>query len=199
MMACPQGKTKDGFETQFGTNHLGHFLFVNRIAPLIEDGGRVVVLSSAGHRYADVDLDDPGFERTDYAPFVAYGRSKTANALFAAEFDRRHRARGVRAASVHPGGIRTELSRHMSEDELARLIASINASRPPGAPPFHYKSVPQGAATTDAGRDSSRRPTRSAAAIAKIATSRRSSRTRPCAAASGPMRSIPSGPVRCGR
>ena len=148
VMACPQGKTKDGFETQFGTNHLGHFLFVNRIAPLIEDGGRVVVLSSAGHRYADVDLDDPGFERTDYAPFVAYGRSKTANALFAAEFDRRHRARGVRAASVHPGGIRTELSRHMSEDELARLIASINASQPPGAPPFHYKSVPQGAPTT---------------------------------------------------
>ncbi|MGH6972834.1 MAG: SDR family NAD(P)-dependent oxidoreductase, partial [Caulobacteraceae bacterium] len=104
VMATPFGRTADGFETQFGTNHLGHFLFVNRIAPLIEDGGRFVGLSSAGHRFSDVNLEDPGFERTEYTPFGAYGRSKTANVLFAVEFDRRHKGRGVRATAVHPGG-----------------------------------------------------------------------------------------------
>ncbi len=92
VMACPKGLTADGFETQFGTNHLGHFLLVNRIAALLSRGSRLVNLSSAGHRFADVDLDDPNFERTPYAEFVAYGRSKTANVLFAVEFDRRHRS-----------------------------------------------------------------------------------------------------------
>ena len=107
VMATPLGKTEDGFETQFGTNHLGHFVFVNRIAKLIKDGGRLVNLSSAGHRYSDADLNDPNSEATPYAPFVAYGRSKTANVLFAVEFDRRHCDRGVRATAVHPGGIAT--------------------------------------------------------------------------------------------
>src|SRR6185436_17448277 len=148
VMATPQGKTEDGFETQFGTNHLGHFVFVNRIAGLIAPGGRLVNLASAGHRFSDVDLDDPNFERTDYAPFVAYGRSKTANVLFAVEFDRRHKARGVRAAAVHPGGIATELGRHMSDGDMQALLESINASRPEGAPPFEFKSIPQGAATS---------------------------------------------------
>ena len=109
VMATPLGKTEDGFETQFGTNHLGHFVFVNRIAKLIKDGGRLVNLSSAGHRFSNVDLNDPNFETTPYEPRVAYGRSKTANILFAVEFDRRHRDRGVRATAVHPGGIMTEL------------------------------------------------------------------------------------------
>ena len=77
VMACPKGQTADGFETQFGTNHLGHFVFVNRIASLIKSGGRLVNLSSAGHRFSDVDLDDPGFEHTPYTEFEAYGRSKT--------------------------------------------------------------------------------------------------------------------------
>src|SRR5579862_857820 len=111
VMATPFTYTKDGFEMQFGTNHLGHFVFVNRIASLIRAGGRLVNLSSAGHRYSNVDLQDPNFERTEYEPFVAYGRSKTANILFSVAFDNRHRERGVRAAAVHPGGIRTELTR----------------------------------------------------------------------------------------
>src|ERR1700678_3862484 len=97
VMACPKSTTKDGFETQFGTNHLGHFVFVNRIASLFKPGARLVNVSSAGHRYADVDLDDPNFERTPYTEFGAYGRSKTANILFAVEFDRRHKQAGVRA------------------------------------------------------------------------------------------------------
>jgi NAD(P)-dependent dehydrogenase (short-subunit alcohol dehydrogenase family) len=148
VMACPKGTTADGFETQFGTNHLGHFVLVNRIAALLKPGGRLVNLSSAGHRYSDVDLDDPNFERTPYIEFGAYGRSKTANILFAVEFDRRHKDRGVRATAVHPGGIRTELSRHLAPQALQQRLDSINATRPAGAPPFAFKTVPQGAATT---------------------------------------------------
>ena len=148
VMATPFGHTKDGFETQFGTNHLGHFVFVNRIAALIKDGGRLVNLSSAGHRYSDVSLEDPGFERTEYAPFVAYGRSKTANILFAVEFDRRHKGRGVRATAVHPGGIQTELGRHMTAEAMQQLLDSIAAAQAAtGAPAFEWKTIPQGAAT----------------------------------------------------
>jgi NAD(P)-dependent dehydrogenase (short-subunit alcohol dehydrogenase family) len=143
-MATPFGHTVDGFETQFGTNHLGHFVLVNRIAPLIRDGGRLVNLASSGHRFSDVDLDDPNFERTPYEPYVAYGRSKTANVLFAVEFDRRHKGRGVRATAVHPGGILTELGRHQSEADIKKLLDSsgldINT--------FEWKTIPQGAATS---------------------------------------------------
>src|ERR1700724_1097148 len=113
VMAPPFGHTADGFETQFGTNHLGHFVLLNRIASLMGTGSRLINLSSSGHRFSNVDLDDPNFQRTPYEPFVAYGRSKTANILFAVAFDRRHRGRGVRAAALHPGGIHTELGRHM--------------------------------------------------------------------------------------
>jgi len=148
VMACPKGTTVDGFEMQLGTNHLGHFVLVNRIASLLRRGSRLVNLSSAGHRYADVDLDDPHFSRSPYGEFIAYGRSKTANVLFAVEFDRRHRARGIRATAVHPGTIQTELGRHMGPGELEKLIADINASQPKGAPPFNWKSIPQGAATS---------------------------------------------------
>ncbi len=149
VMATPFGQTADGFETQFGTNHLGHFVFVNRIASLIRPGGRLVNLSSAGHRYSDVDLEDPGFDHTPYAEMVAYGRSKTANILFAVEFDRRHRDHGVRATAVHPGGIVTELSRHMDQAATDRQIAAINENAAKaGLPPFRFKTIPQGAATS---------------------------------------------------
>jgi NAD(P)-dependent dehydrogenase (short-subunit alcohol dehydrogenase family) len=148
VMACPKGVTADGFETQFGTNHLGHFVLVNRIASLLKPGSRLVNLSSAGHRYSDVDLDDPNFERTPYTEFGAYGRSKTANILFAVEFDRRHQSAGVRAAAVHPGGIQTELGRHMTPQVTQQMIDTINAAQPAGAPAFKWKTIPQGAATT---------------------------------------------------
>jgi len=134
---------------QFGTNHLGHFVFVNRIASLIRAGGRLINLSSAGHRYSNVDLQDPNFERTEYEPFVAYGRSKTANILFAVAFDNRHRERGVRAAAVHPGGIRTELTRHTDPGRLETMVAQINKQlAAEGKAPFQLKTVPQGAATS---------------------------------------------------
>jgi NAD(P)-dependent dehydrogenase (short-subunit alcohol dehydrogenase family) len=150
VMACPFGKTQDGFETQFGTNHLGHFVFVNRIASLFKPGSRLVNLSSSGHRFSDVNLEDPNFDHTEYTEFGAYGRSKTANVLFAVEFDRRHKANGVRATAVHPGGIQTELGRHMTPDVTAAMIKSINEAnaKTPGAGEFTWKTVPQGAATS---------------------------------------------------
>jgi NAD(P)-dependent dehydrogenase (short-subunit alcohol dehydrogenase family) len=149
VMACPRGVTADGFETQFGTNHLGHFVLVNRIASLMKQGARLVNLSSAGHRFSDVDLDDPNFEHTPYTEFGAYGRSKTANVLFAVEFDRRHEASGIRAAAVHPGGIVTELGRHMTPELRTAMIKSIEeANKASGAAPFRFKSIPQGAATS---------------------------------------------------
>ena len=149
VMATPFGKTEDGFETQFGTNHVGHFVFVNRIAKLIKDGGRLVNLSSSGHRFSNVDVNDPNFETTTYDPFVAYGRSKTANILFAVEFDRRHRDRGVRATAVHPGGIATELARHMPDGAIEAWVTQIQEQRAAaGEAPFEFKSIPQGAATS---------------------------------------------------
>jgi NAD(P)-dependent dehydrogenase (short-subunit alcohol dehydrogenase family) len=149
VMATPFGHTADGFETQFGTNHLGHFVFVNRIASLIRAGGRLINLSSSGHRFSNVDLEDPNFERTPYEPFVAYGRSKTANILFAVAFDKRHRDRDVRAAAVHPGGIYTELGRHMDVAQRQAMIDRMNEQlAAEGKGPFQPKSIPQGAATS---------------------------------------------------
>jgi NAD(P)-dependent dehydrogenase (short-subunit alcohol dehydrogenase family) len=149
VMATPFGHTADGFETQFGTNHLGHFVLVNRLAPLIRAGGRLVNLTSSGHRRANVDLEDPNFARTPYDPFIAYGRSKTANILFAVAFDQRHRRRGIRAAAVHPGGIQTELSRHLNASHAQDMIEQMNKQlAAEGKPAFQWKTVPQGAATS---------------------------------------------------
>ena len=149
VMATPFGHTADGFETQFGTNHLGHFVLVNRIAPLIRKEGRLINLASAGHRFSNVDLEDPNFERTPYEPFVAYGRSKTANILFAVAFDKRHRGRGIRAAAVHPGAIHTELGRHMDMSQFQIMIDEMNQQlAAEGKPAFQLKTIPQGAATS---------------------------------------------------
>ena len=149
VMATPFSHTTDGFEMQFGTNHLGHFVLVNRIASLIRSGGRLINLSSAGHRYSNVDLQDPNFEHTPYEPFVAYGRSKTANILFAVAFDKRHRGRGVRAAAVHPGVIKTELARYTDPSRLETLVAQINQQlAAEGKGPMQWKTIPQGAATS---------------------------------------------------
>jgi NAD(P)-dependent dehydrogenase (short-subunit alcohol dehydrogenase family) len=143
VMATPEGRTADGFETQFGTNHLGHFLLVNRLRPLLAGGpARIVNLSSAGHRFSDVVLDDINFEQSPYDPWLAYGRSKTANILFAVELDRRGRDAGQRACAVHPGTIHTELGRHMTDGTLASLPAARAEQQ------TIWKSIPAGAATS---------------------------------------------------
>jgi NAD(P)-dependent dehydrogenase (short-subunit alcohol dehydrogenase family) len=109
----------------------------------------LVNLASSGHRFADVDIEDPNFEHTTYDPWIAYGRSKTANILFAVEFDRRHKARGVRATAVHPGGIRTELTRHLDDGILEAMVGKINEElAAEGKAPYELKSISQGAATS---------------------------------------------------
>lgn len=149
VMACPFGHTADGFEIQFGTNHLGHFVLANRIRPLMPANSRLVVLSSSAHRSSDVDLDDPNFASGRYNARVSYARSKTANVLFAVEFDRRHRGAGVRAAAVHPGVIDTGLGRHLGEEVMTGFHDYLTATRAAkGLPAFKPKSVPQGAATS---------------------------------------------------
>ncbi|HEY0703089.1 MAG TPA: SDR family NAD(P)-dependent oxidoreductase [Candidatus Acidoferrales bacterium] len=149
VMATPFTQTTDHFEMQFGTNHLGHFVLVNRIAPLLRAGGRLVNLSSAGHRFSNVDLADPNFEKTAYDPMVAYGRSKTANILFAVAFDAKHRGRGVRATAVHPGVIETELGRHLGRERIEQMLKNINDQlAAEGKGPYQFKTIPQGAATS---------------------------------------------------
>jgi NAD(P)-dependent dehydrogenase (short-subunit alcohol dehydrogenase family) len=146
VMACPQRWTPDGFELQLGTNHLGHFVLANRLAPLVaKRRGRFVITSSSAHRLADVDLGDPNFERTAYDPWQAYGRSKTANALYALELDRRLVDLGVRACSLHPGAINTELARHLTPEAMKQMQAIIEAAG--GYETVKFKSIPQGAAT----------------------------------------------------
>lgn len=157
VMACPFGRTADGFETQFGTNHLGHFLLTDLLFDLLSNGTnpRVVTLTSAGHSRANVDLEDPNFETTEYSPWIAYGQSKTANALFARELARRAGPGGLLSFSVHPGGIMTDLARHLN-DELIQDMISFSQERSahagtadPGAssPAFSFKSLEAGAAT----------------------------------------------------
>lgn len=162
VMACPFGRTTDGFETQFGTNHLGHFLLTSRLMPavLAAPSPRVVTLSSAGHSRSDVDLEDPNFESTQYSPWLAYGRAKTANALFARELATRYGGRGLLSYSVHPGGIVTELGRHLNQELIDEMLSfadersdqaarrrgdgATDDSEPRG---MRFKSVNAGAAT----------------------------------------------------
>jgi NAD(P)-dependent dehydrogenase (short-subunit alcohol dehydrogenase family) len=149
VMACPLGRTAQGFEMQFGTNHMGHFLLSCLLAPSLMaasnegQSARVICLSSAGHRRSNVDFDDPNYERRDYEKWAAYGQSKTANALFALGLDNKLGKFGVSAFAVHPGVIMTELSRHMVEDDYTLLNSSL-----PEGETFTFKSVEQGAATS---------------------------------------------------
>jgi NAD(P)-dependent dehydrogenase (short-subunit alcohol dehydrogenase family) len=147
VMCTPFGQTVDGFETQIGTNHLGHMAWTVPLMNLLtgDGGGRIVNLSSAGHRFGDVDLDDLDFERRPYDPWTGYGASKTANILFTVELERRLGPLGVHAVAVHPGGIHTDLGRHMTPELLDEIQERITQSNPGG---FDWKSIAQGAATT---------------------------------------------------
>lgn len=140
IMACPLARTPEGWELQFATNHLGHFLLVTRLLDEggLATGGRVVVVSSAGHTLSPVVFEDVHFERRPYDPWSAYGQSKTANALLAVELARR----GVAAFAVHPGMVATGLGRHLTREAL-RAVAKRG-----GALVEPVKTPEQGAATT---------------------------------------------------
>ncbi|NNC51939.1 MAG: SDR family NAD(P)-dependent oxidoreductase [Erythrobacter sp.] len=151
VMACDEAKTADGFEMQFGTNHIGHFLLTNLLMPLVQKGEnpRIVNLSSRGHHICPVDFDDIHFERRDYDKWVSYGQSKTANVLFAVGLEQRLADKGIHSYSLHPGGIMTNLSRHMSDEDMADLMERIRKNAEErGEQPEPFKTIPQGAATT---------------------------------------------------
>jgi NAD(P)-dependent dehydrogenase (short-subunit alcohol dehydrogenase family) len=143
VMACPLDRTEQGFELQFGTNHLGHFLLTGMLLPALRAAApaRVVCVSSRGHRFGSVDLADPNFEKREYDKWVSYGQAKTANIWHAIEIDRRLQGEGVRGFAVHPGGIVTELGRHLTQADREELMSRL----PPGG--FKWKTVEQGAAT----------------------------------------------------
>ncbi|MBE9537586.1 MAG: SDR family NAD(P)-dependent oxidoreductase [Proteobacteria bacterium] len=143
VMACPLARTAQGFEMQFGTNHLGHFLFACLLVPALTNSARVISLSSGGHKFGRMDFDDPNYQQRNYEKWSAYGQSKTANALFAIGLDDRLKSRGVRALAVHPGVIMTELSRHMAKEDFDLLSARL-----PEGQEMTLKSVEQGAATS---------------------------------------------------
>ncbi len=146
VMATPFLHTADGFEMQFGTNHLGHFALTGELFPLIERGHlkRIVNLSSRGHHFAPVDFEDPHFERRAYDPWTSYGHSKTANVLFTVGLEARFAVLGIHAYAVHPGGIQTNLGRHMTPEMMEALMARVT-SKDTG---FQWKTIPQGAATS---------------------------------------------------
>ncbi|MCX5496515.1 oxidoreductase [Kaistia dalseonensis] len=150
IMALPE-LTRDsrGHEMQFSTNHLGHFQLVAGLWPALKraGGARVVSVSSLGHLFSDIAWDDINYEARAYDAWSAYGQSKTANALFAVELDRRGREHGVRAFSLHPGGIVTGLARHLSTQQLQAAGNLDQAGEPVIDPDRDMKSVPQGAAT----------------------------------------------------
>ncbi|MCX2982676.1 SDR family NAD(P)-dependent oxidoreductase [Halieaceae bacterium IMCC14734] len=144
VMACPLAHTSDGFELQFGTNHLGHFVFTCSLVPslLAAAPARVVNLSSAGHKMGSVNLDDPNFEQREYEKWLAYGQSKTANVQFSVALNARLSGRGVTVNAVHPGMIMTELGRHLQPADIEALqarSAGLDTS---------FKSIPAGAATS---------------------------------------------------
>ncbi len=141
-------RSKQGWELQFATNHLGHFALAVGLQPQLaaaaqaNGGSRVVALSSTAHMRAPVDFDDIHFRRRAYDPQVAYAQSKTANSLFAVEATRRWHAQGIVVNAVNPGGVATGLQRNFS----AAQRASLGAAEAAGV--FTYKTIGQGAATT---------------------------------------------------
>lgn len=144
VMACPLGRTAEGLDLQLGTNHLGHFVLTARLIEALLAGapGRIVNLSSGGHKLSPLRFNDPFFEKEPYDKWVAYGQAKTANILFSVALDQRFAERGLRAFAVHPGAIMTELSRHLVPEDVKDLMGKRGGQK------LEYKQVPQGAATT---------------------------------------------------
>ena len=150
VMACPERRTAQGWEWQFGVNHVGHFVLGLGMMDLMAkaDGARLVTLSSIGHRMSGMRFDDMHFTRDPYEKWTAYGQSKTAQALFATGLNARMNARGVEAFSVHPGGIFTPLQRHLPTEEMAALGWTDETGKPSERAAALFKTPAQGATTS---------------------------------------------------
>lgn len=145
IMANPETRVGPNWESQFATNHLGHFALVAGLAPALKaaNGARVVSVSSTGHKLSPVVFDDIHFNARPYNKWLAYGQAKTANALFAVELDRRGQSHNVRAFAIHPGGIMTPLQRYLPKEEMIAsgwMDAEGNVNE-------RFKTVEQGAST----------------------------------------------------
>ncbi|MEM9837546.1 MAG: oxidoreductase [Pseudomonadota bacterium] len=148
VMASPLSRIGSGWESQFAINHIGHFVLTQDLLPALMKASapRVVALSSLAHRISSIIWDDPSFDNIDYQKWVAYGQSKTANALFARALNKQHE--GLEAFSVHPGGIMTDLQRHLTmEEQIQAGWLDEDGNIPDGAKAF-FKTPPQGTATT---------------------------------------------------
>jgi NAD(P)-dependent dehydrogenase (short-subunit alcohol dehydrogenase family) len=148
IMAVPLAWTEDGFESQFGTNHLGHFALTTRLLPALKAAGsaRVVCLTSRAHRRSDIDFDDPNYRHRPYDPWQAYGQSKTANALSAVALAAHYQTDGITANAVMPGAVATGLQGHLSHEQLQSLgWVDLGGTLAPGP---DWKTIEQGAATT---------------------------------------------------
>lgn len=150
IMASPLMRNSEGHEAQFAINHLGHFRLTVGLWPALKaaEGARVVSVSSRGHQIAGINFDDIDFRSRPYEKWIAYGQSKTANALFAVALDRRGIQENIRAFSLHPGQILTDLARHLSTEEIAGFDAFDSEGRPRIDPSRGMKTVQQGAATS---------------------------------------------------
>ena len=150
IMACPEARLEGGWESQFGVNHLGHFLLTKGLLPalLAADAPRVVCLSSIAHRRGGVNFDDINFEKTPYDKWTAYAQAKTANALFALGLDMKYAEQGLRAFSVHPGGIMTPLQRHLDNEEMIALGWLDESGNLSELAASLFKSTTQGCTTT---------------------------------------------------
>lgn len=150
IMACPLTRIGPGWESQFGTNHLGHMALYQGLLPSLRaaGGARVVALSSTGHVISGVNWDDPNYTSRPYEKWEAYGQSKSSNALFALGVDLKERGNGIRAFSVHPGGIFTNLQRHLPDEEMVALGWKNADGTLPERIKAMFKSPEQGASTT---------------------------------------------------
>jgi len=144
IMACAESRVGPGWESQFATNHIGHYVLTNRIWSALNSGARVVCVSSAGHHNSPIRWDNINFNMGGYDKWIAYGQSKTANALFALQLDEYGKASNIRAFSLHPGKIFTPLQRHLKQEEMI-AAGWLDAKGQPADPSF--KTPEQGAAT----------------------------------------------------
>lgn len=151
IMWVPLQRDSRGYESQFSTNHLGHFQLTALLWPALKkaNGARVVNVSSWGHHFSPIVFDDPNFEQREYQPLLGYGQSKTANVLFSLELDNRGRQHGVRAYSLHPGGIvETDLGRHIAREDLVKMGVLDEQGNVIRDAANGLKTIPQGASTT---------------------------------------------------